>query len=45
MAHYAGVLDQVIDVGHQRGVVAACTGHDPAAQGREPEALRVVAQV
>ncbi len=41
---HAHRLDEVVDVGVVRGVVAARAGGDPAAERREAEALREVAQ-
>ena len=41
---HADRLDEVVDVGVVGGVVSPGTGGDPAAEGGELEALRVVAQ-
>ena len=41
--HHARAFDEVVDVGVERGVVAARAGGDPAAQGRAAIGLHVVA--
>ena len=40
--HRAQALHELVDVGVERGVVAAGAGGDPAAEGREAEGLREV---
>src|SRR5882672_8692159 len=43
-SHHAQTLDEIVNVGVERGVVAAAAGGDPAAERRELEGLREMAQ-